>query len=265
MQAQLASAKKILLTGASRGIGATLARVLAEPGRELFLVARTREALYGTARACSERGAKVQTFGVDLAVASQVTALAQEVRDDFGGVDLLVNNAGILGPEGLPWETDPEQWWQTQLVNVRAPYLLQRILIPDMLQKGGGRVIDLSSGAAVTDDELCSAYFTSKTALLRLAGSLDLAGRDKGILVFPVAPGVVETDMTRAMSMHIGRDAWNDPQQVAQLVKAIAAGWLDGVAGCQLRAGVDTVEQLQERIACGEVLRSSRRLRLTDW
>lgn len=259
------AAQKILLTGASRGIGATIARMLAKPGRTLYLAARTREALYGTARACTERGAAVQTFAVDLADASSVQALATRIRDEFEGVDLIINNAGILGPEALPWEAELTAWWETQLVNLQAPFILQQILVPGMLERGGGRIIDLSSGAAVKDDDLCSSYFVSKTALLRLAGSLHLAGNNRGLKVFPVAPGVVRTDMTSGMQMHIGRETWNEPTEVAELISAIADGELDGIAGAQIRAGADQLADLKELSAKQVADEDSRRLRLSDW
>ncbi|MDY5585365.1 MAG: SDR family oxidoreductase [Arcanobacterium sp.] len=259
------AAQKILLTGASRGIGATIARVLAKPGRALYLAARTREALYGTARACTERGATVQTFAVDLADVESVQGFASRIRDEFGGVDLLVNNAGVLGPEALPWEADLDAWWETQLVNLRAPFILQKVLVPGMIARGGGRIIDLSSGAAVRDDDLCSSYFVSKTALLRLAGSLHLAGKEHGLKVFPVAPGVVRTDMTSGMQMHIGREIWNEPTEVAELIAAIADGELDGIAGAQIRAGSDKLADLKELSEKQIADDDSRKLRLSDW
>lgn len=256
------AAATILITGASRGIGAHLARGLAREGRTLLLAARSREALYDTARACTSRGAKVVTFAVELSDPASIENLLAEV-EGFE-IDLLVNNAGMMADEALPWDNDPDAWWLTQEVNVRAPYLLARTLVPRMIERGGGRIIDLSSGAAVRDHDLSSAYFVSKTALLRLAGCLHEAGHDKGLNVFSVAPGVVETDMTVGAIMHEHRTEWTDPADVTAIVSAIADGELDGLAGTQVRAGQDSLDDLRRRSDAG-VSEESRRLRLTGW
>lgn len=256
------AARTILITGASRGIGAYLARGLAREGRTLLLAARTREALYDTARACTSRGAQVVTFAVELAEPDSISRLLDEVRNY--PIDLLINNAGIMADEALPWDNDPDAWWLTQEVNVRAPYLLSRTLVPAMLQRGGGRIIDLSSGAAVRDHDLSSAYFVSKTALLRLAGCLHEAGYDQGLRMFSVAPGVVATDMTIGTIMHEGRTDWTDPADVTAIVCAIADGELDGLAGTQVRAGQDSLDELRQRSAAS-VSDNARRLRLTGW
>lgn len=258
----LAAAETILLTGASRGIGARLARELSRNGRTLLLTARRKENLYGTARACTERGAQVYTFGVELSDPDSVAQLISDISEY--SVDMLVNNAGVFGEEKDPWETDPDIWWQTQETNLRAPYLLQRGLVPGMLARGGGRIVDLSSGAAVWDSAEASGYYVSKTALLRLAGSLHEAGYQRGLRVFAVAPGVVKTDMTAAMTAHDDRTEWNEPTEVAEIITAIADGELDGIAGTQVRAGTDSVAQLREISARG-VTAEERKLRLTPW
>ncbi|QJC21861.1 SDR family NAD(P)-dependent oxidoreductase [Arcanobacterium buesumense] len=252
----------VLLTGASRGIGAHIARNLARPGRTMLLLARTQEALYDTAKACNARGATVLTFGVDLAQVQEITHLCHKISEY--PVDLLINNAGIMAEEALPWETDPHDWWLTQEINLRAPYLLAHALVPSMLARGGGRIIDLSSGAAVKDTALASSYYVSKTALLRFAGSLHEAGAEHGLRVFSVAPGVVQTDMTANRLMHQERTQWNDPQEVAEIIAAIADGTLDGIAGTQVRAGTDTVEELIRRSEQGVGV-EERKLRLTPW
>ncbi|MDO5025849.1 MAG: SDR family oxidoreductase [Trueperella sp.] len=258
----LAAAKTILLTGASRGIGARLARELSRSGRTLLLTARRRESLYGTARACTERGAQIYTYGVELSEPESVAQLIADIGEH--SVDMLVNNAGVFGEEADPWQTDPELWWQTQEVNLRAPYLLQHALVPEMLARGGGRIVDLSSGAAVWDSAEASGYYVAKTALLRLAGSLHEAGYARGLRVFSVAPGVVKTDMTAAMRAHDNRTEWNEPSEVAEIIAAIADGELDGIAGTQVRAGTDSVARLREISARG-VAESERKLRLTPW
>lgn len=259
----LEPARCIVVTGASRGIGAALTLALAKPGRTLLLVASAVENLANSTSDAEGRGATVHTFGVDLGDATAVADLASALASRFP-VDMIVNNAGISGNEVLPWETDIDSWWRTQEVNLRAPFILQRLLVPAMLDRGGGRIVDLSSGAAVTDRSDSSDYWVSKTALMRLGGSLHLAGHAQGLRVFEVGPGVVETDMTAAMRMHDGRTEWTDVSEVSNIIAAIAAGELDGLAGAFLRSGQDSLDDLRERSSQG-ISGNSRRLRITDW
>lgn len=256
-------AERILITGASRGIGQRIAIELARPGRTLVLVARTQKGLTATAAACEERGASVCTLGCLLEKKDRLKQMLEIVRAD-GGADMIVNCAGVFGSEENPWEADPEDWWYTQLVNVRAPYLIQHALVPGMLKRGGGRIIDLSSGAAIKDRPDTSAYYVSKTALMRLGGSLHLAGYDQGLRVLELAPGVVYTGMTKDAKMHEGRTEWTDPGYAAEIAAAFADGELDGLSGCQVRAGSDSLEDLKKRSAEG-VGANSRRLRLTNF
>ena len=260
----VAPSKRILVTGASRGIGRHIAVGLARPGRTLILVARTLDGLEDVAGECEDRGAKVCTIACQLENHDRLAHMLDIVRAD-GGADMVVNCAGIFGEEKLPWETDPDLWWQTQLVNVRAPYLIQHALVPGMLERGGGRILDLSSGAAIKDRDDSSGYYVSKTALMRLGGCLHEAGYARGLRVLEMAPGVVLTDMTRDMLMHEGRTEWTDPADVAALVAAFADGELDGLSGCQVRAGADSLEELRARSARGKIGEDERRLRLSGW
>ncbi|MFN8047208.1 MAG: SDR family NAD(P)-dependent oxidoreductase [Ancrocorticia sp.] len=259
----LPSSGRILVTGASRGIGRHIAVGLARPRRTLILVARTLDALEDVASECEDRGAKVCTIACQLENHDRLTHMLDIVKAD-GGADMVVNCAGIFGEEKLPWETDPDLWWQTQLVNVRAPYLIQHALVPGMLERGGGRILDLSSGAAIKDRDDSSGYYVSKTALMRLGGCLHEAGYARGLRVLEMAPGVVLTDMTRDSLMHKGRTDWTDPADSAAIVAAFADGELDGLSGCQVRAGADSLDELRARSKRG-IGDDERRLRLSGW
>lgn len=259
----VAPARRILVTGASRGIGRHLALALARPGRSLILVARSLDALEDVAEECEALGAKVCTMACHLEKHDRLTHMLDIIRAD-GGVDMIVNCAGIFGEEKLPWETDPELWWQTQLVNVRAPYLIQHALVPGMLERGGGRVLDLSSGAAIKDRDDSSGYYVSKTALMRLGGCLHEAGYSRGLRVLELAPGVVMTDMSRDLAMHEGRKDWTSPAEVSAMAAAFAEGELDGLSGCQVRAGADDLDELKARSSTG-IGSNERRLRLSGW
>ena len=250
---------RILITGASRGIGRAIAVALAEPDRELHIHARTAAALADTADECRRAGTSPFLHEADLAD----PAAAQRLADEVGDLDLLVNNAGVSGTEKAPWEITASEFETTLATNVLAPFILTASAARSMLDRGG-RIVDLSSGAAVTDSANSADYWVSKTALMRLGGSFHEAGHGRGLKVFEVAPGVVRTDMTAAMRMHDGRSDWTEISAVADIVAAIARGELDGLAGTHIRAGTDDIDDLRARSAAGAAA-GERRLRLTPW
>ena len=149
-----------------------------------------------------------------------------------GDIDVLVNNAGVIDAEVPLEESDPDEWWQTMQVNVLGPYLMTRYVMPHMAAAGGGRVINLNSGAGVRPGALASAYNASKTALARVTGSTHLSGRAHGIRAFDLAPGVVRTDMTASMQAHEGRTEWTSPAEVTDLCSPLPPGsWTRGRGG----------------------------------
>lgn len=219
-----------IVTGASRGIGRAVADTLENAG---WVV---------------ERGSRTVAPVTDRAA---LAAWVAEVVERQGRVDLLVNNAGVIDDEVDILASDPEQWWRTQEVNVLGAYLMTWLVAPHMLAAGGGRVVNLNSGAARRAGALASGYGVSKAALARVTGSTHLAGWDRGVRAFDLMPGVVRTDMTEAMQAHAGRTEWTSPEEVGALVLALASGDLDAFSGRFVRAGVDTVESLRAMAARG--------------
>ena len=122
------------------------------------------------------------------------------VADELGRVDLLINNAGIIDAAEVPvWEADPDQWWDVVVSHVRGAQLLVRAVVPGMLARGHGRIVNLASGMSAKANRDYSAYCVAKTGLMRLTEALDLSLQGSGVRAFDVAPGVVDTAMTRSM------------------------------------------------------------------
>ena len=224
-----------VVTGASRGIGARLAAAFTEAGY--------------TVEACSRSGG-AGTAVLDVTDADAVNTYVADVLTRRGHVDVLVNNAGVIDAEVPLQESDPEEWWRTVEVNVRGPYLLTRALLPHMLERGSGRVININSGAGTRPGLDTSAYYLAKSALGRLTGSTHLAGDGK-VLAFDMMPGVVRTDMTLSMPVHDNRTEWTSPDEVAELALALASGRLDAWSGRMVRAGVDTPDRLAQVAEAG--------------
>ena len=224
-----------LVTGGGRGIGANIARRLAGDGWEVVVAARTREQVETDA---GEIGGR--------AVALDVTdrEAVERVVAEAGPVDLLVANAGVPGPDGATWETEPQEWWRTFEINVLGVHLCCRAVIPGMLERGSGRIVITGSGAAYLPGQTSTAYPASKAAVCRYGESLagELAGR---IPVFFFSPGLVRTDMTSWAS----DDApWTPPELAPQLVAALATGRYDALAGRYLHAEHDDLDDLLARI-----------------
>lgn len=242
-----------LVTGASRGIGDHLVRALLAAGWEVVGLSRSGRAAEGAVG-----------LACDVTDPSAVGTAVERVLELHGRIDLLVNNAGLIETERPVWESDVDEWWQVLVTNVRGPYLLTRAVVPHMIAAGGGRVVNLNSGAGTRERADLTAYSASKSALARLTGGTALAGAPHGVHAFDLSPGVVATDMTHSMRMHTGRSDWTDPQDVTALLLAIAAGELDGFSGRMVRAGADDLDRLRALSAAG-LEEPARRLRLHPW
>ncbi|WP_091249725.1 SDR family NAD(P)-dependent oxidoreductase [Klenkia soli] len=225
-----------LVTGASTGIGLELARGLAERGARVAGLARGADRL-----AAAMDGLGGLAVPADVTDLGAVRAAVERVTAELGPVDLLVNNAGLIDAAEVPvWQADPDQWWSVVESQLRGPFHLVQAVVPAMVARGSGRVVDLASGMSTRANPDYSAYSVGKAGQLRITESLAAAG----VLAFDVAPGVVDTPMTRSMAMWQGFEDWTPASAVVDLVAAIGEGRLDHWSGRFVRAGKDTVEAL---------------------
>ena len=224
-----------LVTGGGRGIGADVARELAEAGMRVAVTARTAEQVEAVA---GEIGG-IALVG-DVSRREDVERWVAELSE----VDVLVANAGIGGPSSNAWETEPDEWWHVLEVNVLGVYLCCRAVIPGMLKRGRGRIVITGSGAAYLPGGGGSpAYAASKAAVWRFGETLarQLEGR---IPVFVISPGLVQTELTSSFS----DDApWTPPELAPRLVRALASGRADALAGRYIHAEHDDVDDLIRR------------------
>lgn len=266
------AARVAIVTGANRGIGRELALGLARSGVAVGLLGRSADDLEEVAGRIRAGGGTAGVATAEVRDHARVVEAVAALEDGLGGTDLLVNNAGVIEAAEVPaWEADPQEWWDVVETDLRGPFHLVRAVVPGMVGRGGGRVVDLSSGAGAADRDVYSAYCAAKAGLFRLGGNLHLAGYDRGLRSFELAPGVVRTGMTGSMAAHTGRTGWTPPEAVVDLVVAIARGELDAWSGCYLRAGGDTVESLTAAAAAlpdgghGGVPAPARRLVVAPW
>jgi NAD(P)-dependent dehydrogenase (short-subunit alcohol dehydrogenase family) len=184
-----------IVTGAGRGIGRAAAQLLAQAGASVVLAARSNDEVTAAAEEIKQNGGRALAVPTDISDASQVDYLLVLTLRAFGRVDILVNNAAVFQPVGKVWETSPAAWQKNVAVNVIGPYLCIRVVLPHMLERGSGRVINVSSGTAERNLRGTSAYNTSKAALERLSGTLAEEVQETGIVVTILRPGIVDTPM----------------------------------------------------------------------
>lgn len=236
-----------LVTGASTGIGRHLVEGLAARGMAVAGLARGADRL-GAAMDEVAAATGARTLGVpcDVTDRTSVEAAVARVTDELGRVDLLVNNAGLIDDAEVPlWEADPDQWWDVVASHVKGSFLLSRAVVPWMLLRNSGRVVNIASGMGTRAHADYSAYSVAKTGLMRITESLALSLDGSDVRVFDIAPGVVDTPMTRSMAMWQGFTDWTPPERVVELVVAIAGGELDAWSGRFLRAGADDPDTLR--------------------
>lgn len=255
-------AQVALVTGASRGIGRAIAMGLAGRGLRVGLLARDETALAEVAREITEAGGIASVAAADVTDPAEVDSAVAGLADALGPIDLLVNNAGAIDAEVPLWQADPVQWQRVLTTNVVGVFHVMHRVLAGMVARGGGRTVELASGAGTRDWEVASAYTVSKTALIRMTGHVHEAGFALGLRSFAIAPGVVDTSMTRGMQVHAGRSEFTPVARTVDLVAAIAAGELDDWSGRYLRVTHDTRETLQQH---GPPMRQDRRLGIIAW
>ncbi len=262
-----------IVTGGGRGIGRAIALGLAKAGCSVAVVARSEDQLAETVKEIAELGSRAISVIADVSDPGAVERMVLEVEKSLGSVDLLVNNAGLAGPIGLTWETDTDDWWRCLEVNLRGPMLCSRAVLPGMIARGGGRIVNVASGAGTFAIPYLGAYVTSKAALIRFTEILALEAAQQGVKVFAIEPGTVRTAMAEHALKSEEGQRWMPwfgevfkrgedvpPDHAAALVALLASGRADALSGRFFTIN-DDVLGLAER-AGGEGLGDSQTLRL---
>lgn len=241
-----------LVTGGGRGVGRVLAQALAGAGVAVGLVARSGGELAESVKHIEAAGGVASAVIADVTDKDAAAAAVKALRRELGPVDVLVNNAGITGPTGMAWEVDPEMWWETMEVNLRGVFLFTHLVVPEMVSRGRGRVVNITSRAGVFRWPTMSAYVVSKGAVVKFTENLAHETRRHGVSAFSVHPGILPIGFSEAAladdsppdSVQGRHSAWirrelnegrgADPAWIADLVLRIAAGNLDPLSGRHL-------------------------------
>ncbi len=213
--------KVVLITGSSRGIGRAIALRFAREGLQTVLVARDTEKLSTVAASVRKMGAPDPlVFPLDLRSEQQLEGLVQRVMEQYGRIDVLVNNAGVMFLKPLG-ELSLEEFDQMIQVNLRAVFYLTKLVLPQMIKRGeGGNIINIASLAGKNGFKTGTGYCASKWALRGFASSLLQEVREHNIRVVTIFPGSVDTELGRGNPSHTGTPAANKmkPEDVAEIV-----------------------------------------------
>ena len=187
--------KTVIMTGGSRGIGAATALAMARAGAALMITSRDEAASAKIAAEITVAGGRAASMASDVADFGSVTALVARTEAELGPVDVLVNNAGVIEPIVAIAEADPAVWARNIQINLVGAFHGVRAVLPGMIARGGGTIINISSGAAHRPLEGWSAYCAGKAGLAMLTRAIALETAGQKIRVFGFAPGTVDTEM----------------------------------------------------------------------
>jgi 3-oxoacyl-[acyl-carrier protein] reductase len=212
--------KNAIITGAGKGIGRALAIALAQEGVNIGLAARTTADLEKVAAELNQYGVKTAIATMDVADIDAVNTAVASLKSELGPIDILINNAGI-GAFGSFMALEPQKWEQIIRVNLLGAYYVTRAVLPEMIERKTGDIINVSSTAGKNGAAVTSAYSASKFGLIGMSESLMQEVRKHNIRVSTLLPSTVATDMAKDLNLTDGNpERVMQPEDFAELVVA---------------------------------------------
>ncbi|PKB15728.1 3-ketoacyl-ACP reductase [Flavobacterium sp. 5] len=212
--------KNALITGAGKGIGKAIALALAKEGVNVILIARTQEDIDNVAAKARSLRVKALAITADVADINSVNTAVEKALAEFKTIDILINNAGIAA-FGKFLELEPTEWERIIQVNLMGTYYVTRAILPNMIERQTGDIINISSTAGLNGNALTSAYSASKFAVLGLTDSLMQEVRKHNIRVTALTPSTVATDMAKELNLTDGNpDKVMQSEDMAELIIA---------------------------------------------
>jgi NAD(P)-dependent dehydrogenase (short-subunit alcohol dehydrogenase family) len=247
-----------LVTGGGRGVGLAIGEALGSAGARVALAARSEGELAEAVAAVEAGGGAARGWALDVTDLEAVVRVAGEVEAAFGPVTLLVNNAGTAQAPGPLWKADSGDWWRDLEVHVRGAFNCCRALLPGMVGRRRGRVVNIGSLIGARDEPYMSAYACAKAAYFRLTGTLAAETAGHGVTVLCVSPGLVRTRMVEESLLGEAGQRWRPhitavppeeytpAERIGELLARIAAGDADPLSGRFLHAEDDLDELLAD-------------------
>lgn len=255
--------KVAIITGAGTGIGRAIAIEFAKSGISVVCCGRRMEKIQETASIIKENGGKAIAVKTDVTKLEDVNNLVSETIRTFGSIDILFNNAGSFQTIGGLWEVDPEKWWQDVEVNLKGVMLCCYAVLPHMMKKNSGIIINMNGGGATVPLPGGSAYGCSKAAVMRFTETLakELERVGSGVIVFGIGPGLVRTEMTELQAISEAGQRWipstkesfekgrvNPPELCAKTAIELIKIACPEINGRNFSAGQD-IQELQKQLS----------------
>lgn len=258
--------RKVVITGASRGLGKKIAERFWSAGADLALISRNKDALekmVGELKPNAREDQIIEFFVCDLADLKTVSGLIEKIKDEFGNPEILINNAGMQGPIGPLYENSFEDWQKCLNVLLLAPVLLSQGFVTAMINKRYGRIINISGGGATKARPNFTSYATSKCGLTRFTETLAEELKEFGVYANCVAPGAMKSEITReiikAGAEKAGEYEYNTAlkllnssdliqNKAADLVFFLASDDSNGISGKLISAVWDPWNELPEHL-----------------
>jgi NAD(P)-dependent dehydrogenase (short-subunit alcohol dehydrogenase family) len=241
-----------IVTGGGRGFGKAIATRLAAEGAAVAVTARSKAQLDSTVSEIEEAGGRALAVVGDVTSRQDVARVVSATVNQFGPVTLMINNAGIAGPFGPIGVVDPDEWWASQAIHVRGTLLFTSAVLPDMVKRGAGRIINIASRGGTEVTPNLSAYGVGKATQIRLTQHVAAEGKEHGISAFAIEPGTVFTELAAGTVASPEAQRWlpgmlsalqeikerDDPAaglaRCGQMCVDLASGRFDGLSGCYL-------------------------------
>jgi NAD(P)-dependent dehydrogenase (short-subunit alcohol dehydrogenase family) len=255
-----------VVTGAGRGFGKAIAEALAGAGAAVTVTSRTRSQLDETVASIEAAGGRAYATASDVTSREDVVRVKRETEEKLGPANIVIHNAGVPWPFGPVWHVDPDEWWEAQAVHVRGAFLYMNAFVPGMMERGGGRVIIVTSTAGRLVRPNLSGYAVAKNTQIRLVEHLAAEGREHNVFAWAVHPGSVLTgisditmsspDAQRYLPDFVGRlnqMKSDDPQKAieglrrcGELCVTLASGRADALSGQYLEPTWDLAQMVRE-------------------
>ncbi len=238
-----------IVTGGGRGFGKAIAKAFAAAGAAVTITARSTKQIDATVAEIKAAGGSAFAVPGDVTSRKDVERVVSAAHKHFGPTTLLVNNAGLAGPFGPIGTVDPDEWWASQAVHVRGPFLFITHVLPEMISKRAGRIINVASLGGTRVQPNLSAYCVGKSTEIRLTEQVAAEVKQHGISTFAIEPGTVYTDMAEATINDPAAQRWmpgmitvlkqikeqGDPAvglaRCASMCLALASGRYDALSG----------------------------------
>lgn len=242
----------IVVTGAARGIGKTIAKAFAERGSRVAVADILGDEVAKTAEEINRSGGTALPIAADTTDLAQVEAMAERAEAGLGPIDVAIHNAGTFSVIGPVWEVDPERWFHDIRTNLYGTFLCCHVVARRMVARGSGYIINILGGGVSDPHPYSTSYASSKTGLMRLTEGLARETEEVGVKVFALAPPTVLTEMTRFIMSDPGGQRWRPtfkdafdqgwdrpPEVVANMALRLVSGEADALTGRYFEATRD--------------------------